>query len=135
MTREGDREQERWRREDEARTFDHRRDAYSAFYGSLQEMARTAYSHGMGLSDDTGDPALPIDWQMPTFRLLQQLRLYGTPSVAEAASHAYRAAWSWGAEAVWGNDDEGFYERQERYDEAENRLLILIREALSIPKE
>ena len=46
------REQARWAREDRARTFDHRRAAYSDFYESLREMARRAYDHGMGLSED-----------------------------------------------------------------------------------
>jgi hypothetical protein len=50
--RERERERERWAREDAARTFAHRREAYSDFYESLREMAFKAYNHGMGLSDE-----------------------------------------------------------------------------------
>ena len=130
--RERDRERQRWQREDEARTFDHRRVAYSDFYESLRSMARRVYDYGMGLSlNDEGE--LPFDWQLPTFDRLQHLQLYATPSVAEAASDAYSAAWKWGHEASPGVDDAEFYRRQDEYNVAEIKLLALIREALSIP--
>ena len=63
--RERERERERWAREDALRTFEQRRDAYIDFYESLREMARTAYDHGMGLSEpprkeDGGE--LPFEW-------------------------------------------------------------------------
>ena len=91
---EQEREQERWRREDEARTFDHRRVAYSDFYESLQRMARRVYDYGMGLMDEgmTDEGELPFDWNLPTFDSLQHLQLHATPSVARAASDVYNAA-------------------------------------------
>jgi hypothetical protein len=64
--REREREKERWAREDVARTFDHRRDAYSDFYESLREMALTAYNHGMGLRDEEELG----EWQLPTYQKL-----------------------------------------------------------------
>lgn len=59
-TREREREAERWAREDEMRTFEHRREAYADFDESLKEMARAAYDHGCGLTDES---ELPWDWQ------------------------------------------------------------------------
>ena len=40
------REHERWTREDGARTFEHRREAYIDFYVAVKALARTAYGHG-----------------------------------------------------------------------------------------
>jgi hypothetical protein len=40
------REHERWAREDEARTFEHRCQAYGGFYEAVKALARTAYGHG-----------------------------------------------------------------------------------------
>jgi hypothetical protein len=130
--RQRDREQQQWAREDAARTFEHRRDAYSAFYEALREMARQAYAHGMGLSDSD---ELPIDWQLPIYRKLQHLRLYATPLVNDAASAAYNAAWRWGHNATHGVDDDGFYLRQDEFDQAETELLAAIRDALSVPTD
>lgn len=127
--RERERERERWEREDATRTFDHRREAYTGFYESLREMAFDAYNHGMGLRDDRELG----EWQLPTFRKLQHLRLYATPVVAEAADAAYSAAWRWGHGTRFGRDDDQFYERQDEYDEAQWELLALIRADLSIP--
>jgi hypothetical protein len=42
------------------RTFEHRREAYADFDESLKEMARAAYDHGCGLTDES---ELPWDWQ------------------------------------------------------------------------
>jgi hypothetical protein len=55
--------------------------------------------------------------------------------VVAAASAAYGAGWSWGPHTKY--DDPGdpeFYERQERYDEAEHELLTIMRKTLSIPE-
>jgi hypothetical protein len=49
--RERVRERELWAREDTVRNFEARRDAYVSFYEALRKMARTAYDHGMGLSE------------------------------------------------------------------------------------
>jgi hypothetical protein len=128
--RERRRERERWAREDEARTFEHRREAYVEFYESLKTMARLAYDHGFGF---TGEPALPQDWHAATFQKLQRLSIYATPLVARAASAAYGAAWQWGHYAPYDNpDDDVFHERQEAYDAAEIEVLQSIRQDLSI---
>jgi hypothetical protein len=131
--REHDRQREQWRREDDARTFDHRRIAYSDFYESLQRMARRAYDFGMGLSDEVAEGELPFDWQLDTFNKFQQLLLYATPSVAQAANDAYEAAWRFGHLTEPGVNDAAFFEREEEYDAAEIHLRAVIRMALKIP--
>jgi hypothetical protein len=129
-THERERQLEQWHREDDAKTFEHRRAAYSDFYESLQQMSLRAYDYGMGISDD-GD--LPFSWNLHTFGQLQHLHMYATPRVAEVATAAYNAVWMWGNEASCGQDDDEFYRRQSDYQKLEIELLILIREALSIP--
>jgi len=125
------REQARWAREDRARTFDHRRAVYSDFYESLREMARRAYDHGMGLTED----AELGQWQLPTFRKLEHLRLYASDAFVAVADEAYNAAWGWGHKTTFGHDDDSFYERQEEYDEAERLLIAQMRADLSVPAQ
>jgi hypothetical protein len=128
-------------REDEARTFEHRREAYADFYEAVQAMARLAHLHGMVLTED-----LPDDWYSEAYGKLSRLILYADRSVAIAASEAYRAAWYWGmnlkrhqpgetvsegaheAEMQEFNKDSGWYQ------DAERELLKAMREALSIPE-
>jgi len=45
--RDTDREQQRWQREDQARTFEHRHTAYVEFYEALRAMMLRVYDHGM----------------------------------------------------------------------------------------
>jgi hypothetical protein len=52
-----------------------------------------------------------------------------------AASRAYSACWQWGHATRHGNDDDGFYERQESYDAAELVLYDSIRSDLGIVPE
>ena len=131
--REWDRERAGWEREDEARTFEHRRDAYADFYQSLRAMTRRAYDHGLGHSDDDG-VELPEGWQSHTFERLQHLNLYATPKVRALASEAYSAAWRWGHATKNGQDDGDFYDRQDQADEAEAKVLAAIREDLRVPE-
>lgn len=132
--RERDRQREQWAREDAARTFEHRRQAYSDFYESLKAMALRAYSYGVGLGDDD-EEELPEGWQFPTFQRLQQLDLYGTPTVALTAHEAYTVVWRWGVGTKFGEDDEAFYEAHEAADAAEQELLLAIRTDLAIPED
>lgn len=131
-TRDRQREQERWAREDEARTFEHRREAYIDFYVAVRALARTAYDHGYGFTDE-GD--LPEGWQDDAAAKLHRLDFYADRELASAASKAYGAAWSWG---VYGKydapDDPGFHERQQKYDDAELAMLVLMRNRLAIPE-
>ncbi|MDG4778692.1 hypothetical protein O7614_03400 [Micromonospora sp. WMMD961] len=129
--RDRQRERERWAREDEDRTFEHRRESYVSFYESLKVMALMAYEKGYGFH---AEPELPRDWNRQTFAHLNRLRIYGRPAVAMAAATAYNAAWRWGQYCKHDDlDDPMFHDGQERYDEAEFKLLLMIREDLGIP--
>jgi hypothetical protein len=135
-SRERERERERWAREDADRTFTDRREAYVGFYESLKDMALLIYSFGMGLSekpDESEKGRLPSDFQLPTFRRLQNLRLYATPQTARRADEAYSAAWQWGHRARFSQDEEQFYEDQNEFDTCEESLLEAIRTDLGIP--
>lgn len=128
--REREREQERWAREDEARTFEHRREVFEDFYEAVKALARRAYDHGYGF-DNT--PELPFDWHTDAFAKLTRLGLYADRRVAGAASAAYNAACAWGQHTKYDDpDDPVFYERQDRFDDAEYKLLFLMRQSLSI---
>lgn len=98
LTRQEEREREAWAREDSARTFEHRRQAYGDFYESLKAMALRVYNHGMGLSDED-DEELPEGWQTHTFQRLQHLELYATWNVRVRAGEAYSTVWRWGAQS------------------------------------
>ena len=165
--RERERERESRAREDEARTFEHRREAYADFYEAVKAMARMAYAHGSGegenprlarlAGDDPplpggdpplpgGNPPLPGDWYSEAFGKLSRLSLYADRRVAAAASTAYTAAWDWGMNSKMGELDEtasegAFSDELEEfnkgwgeYQDAELKLLVVIREALSIPE-
>jgi hypothetical protein len=130
--RERAREQLRWAREDEARTFELRREVFEEFYQAVKALARRAYDHGYGF-DTT--PELPFDWHADAAAKLTRLDLYADRRVAAAASAAYGAAWTWGQHTKYDDpDDPEFYERQDKFDQAEYELLLLIRQALSIPE-
>ena len=129
--RERERERERWAREDEARTFEHRREAFEDFYQAVKALARRAYDHGYGF-DDT--PELPFDWHADAFAKLTRVGLYADRRVYAAASAAYNAACSWGQHTKYDPDDPELYERQQRFGDAEYELLVLMRQALSIPE-
>jgi hypothetical protein len=127
---ERERERERWVREDALRNFEQRRDAYIDFYATLREMARTAYDHGMGLSEPE---ELPFEWNMAAARKHELLRVYASPEVLAAADDAYNACWQWGNDTTHGNDDDRFYERQEEFNSAELVLYDAIRRNLGLP--
>ena len=121
--RDRDREQERWRREDEARTFEHRRQVIEEFYQAVKALARRAYDHGYGFD---GTPELPSDWHADAAEKLSRMSLYVDRPLAAAASAAYGAAWSWGEHTKYDDpDDEEFYERQQKFDDAEFDLLVI----------
>lgn len=130
--RERQRERERWAREDEARTFEQRRQAYVEFYEALKAMARTAYNHCFGFTDE---PELAEGWQSDAFAKLAQLQFYADRSVSHAASEAYSAVWRWGHYGVHdAPDDPAFEELEQHFDQAENEMLSLMRRSLSIPE-
>jgi hypothetical protein len=136
--REREREWERWAREDLLRNFEARRDALVDFYETLREMARTAYDHGMGLSDPPRPPheeeegELPFEWNMTAAQKHEHLRIYASSEVLVAADGAYNACWRWGQLTRHGHDDDAFYDRQETYNDAELVLYDAIRRDLGL---
>jgi hypothetical protein len=134
--REREREQERWAREDAARTFTDRRDAYIQFSDALRGMTGLIYNFGTGRivqPDDANDGELPADFGLATFRKLQHLRLYATPQAGRRADVAFMVAWRWGNRARYAQDDEQFYEDQNSFDEADELLRDAIRTDLGVP--
>jgi len=130
--RERAREQQRWVREDQARTFEHRREVFEDFYQAVKALARRAYDHGYGF-DDT--PELPFDWNDAAASKLNRLALYADRDLYGAAAAAYNAAFWWGHHTKYDDpDDPESYERKERFDNAEYELLRLLRQALLIPE-
>lgn len=130
-TRELEREQARWAREDQALTFEHRRTAYVEFYEALRKMMLRVYNHGMGLSDHELDD-LPWAWQKEAGEAVRRLEVYASPEVTKAAIDAYDATYRWGHAARYGRDDETFYDNQEQADTAQVALLEAIRSDLHV---
>lgn len=101
--RERERERDRWAREDEARTFELRREVLEGFYQAVKALARRAYDHGYGF-DNT--PELPFDWHADAFAKLTRLGLYVDRRVYAAAETAYDAACSWGQHTKYDDPDD-----------------------------
>jgi hypothetical protein len=131
-TREHERQREQWLRDDQARIFEYRREAYLDFYAGVKDMARAAYDKCMGLIFD-GSPEPEDHWHQPTFEKLQRLQFYADRELARAASDSYNAAWSWGMNGKFDEpDDPDFHGFQERYDDTELTMLALMRNRLGI---
>lgn len=110
----------------------HRREAYIDFYVAVKALARTAYDHGYGFTDEE---ELPERWQDDAAAKLHRVEFYADRELAAAASAAYGAAWSWGVYGKYDDaDDPDFHERQQKYDDAELKMLGLMRNRLSIPE-
>lgn len=141
--RQQQREREAWAREDATRTFEHRREAYANFYAAHRDMTLLVYDHGMGLRDvgDQGDVGVDEDgdlmwgWQLPVFQRLQDVELYGSALVREAATTAYGVTCAWGAKTKYGQADDTFDDGSVSSDNAQSDLLAAIRRDLSIPED
>ena len=151
--RQQQRERDAQAREETARTFEHRREAYANFYTTHQAMAMLIYNHGVGIDTrPEGERILPgdlvgrsrsaphrddppWDWQFPMYKLLQQVELYGSTSVSEAAHKAYAATFAWGNKTGFEMEDEDFYFGNMASNEAAAELRTAIRRDLSIPDD
>lgn len=134
FARELARERERWAREDQARTFEHRRAAYVEFYESLRKMGLSVHDHGYGLNDecDEGDE-LPFGWQTETWERLQHFEIYATPQVAQLAARAYTTTYRWGDGARHGKWGPTYRDDEEVADAAKAALLESLRSDLKVP--
>lgn len=128
--RERERERERWKREDEARTFEHRREVYVAYFETIKRMANLV---DLASQERSGNYVLPDDWWRPAFDSLNQLIVYGTSTVAEAAGAAYACARVMGDELRLKGRSERCKALGIKYGELESDLLHKIREDMQIP--
>lgn len=125
-TRERVREQDAWAREDAKRTFDQRRDSYIDFSQHLRAAALAVHNAGYELG-----PALEFGWNLPLYESLLRLRVFASPRAADAAQHAYDAAWRWG-DAAGSVRDDHFHDNESKFDQAELDLLSVIRTDLGV---
>ncbi|MFI9643947.1 hypothetical protein ACIG87_28525 [Micromonospora sp. NPDC051925] len=120
--RERERERERWARDDQARTFEHRREAYAKFYEELSTLWRKARENAF----EGGEP-LPNSWGESAFPKLYELSLYASAEVASVAHNSLGKV----REVAWisykGHGSDAFQEGQQRYFELEKRLLNSMR--------
>ena len=117
----------RWAREDQARTFEQRRDTYINFYAALKRMVETASERAHGV-----DPReLPPDFGFAAGEQLELIDLYGTGAVPAAALVAFQRASALGHNGPRPEFDEEVMEFE--YDEAELELLNAIRADLGVP--
>jgi hypothetical protein len=89
--RERERERERWTREDEARTFDIRRESYIAYYSALS-VRRSALSAAMrapGPRNEVKQQISEIDLELRT--AYQAVQVYGSDAIRNLAADLYSA--------------------------------------------
>jgi hypothetical protein len=158
--RELQREKARWSREDEARAFDHRREAYVDFFEELGRIQKLVSTLGAGEASGEDYFELNEDWRYAAWKKLQTVTLYATPTAGPLALEAYKATAEWGDKANYGDgrrplddadDTENrqvsdsqqaslererqFVKRQELAEEAKNSFLMAIRADLGMPDE
>ncbi len=86
--REREREQQVWAREDAARSFEHRREAYITFFAEYHNMWTACVEWGQ-CGGYPGDP--PEDTLVPLFMNLAELKIYGTATAYKLANAAFEA--------------------------------------------
>ncbi len=123
--REREREHERWARDDQARTFEHRREAYARFYEELSTLWRKARENAFEITEQ-----LPNSWGESAFPKLYELTLYASAEVASIAHKSLENV----REIAWishaGNEDETFRQRQRQHFDLEKSLLNSMRRDL-----
>ena len=127
--RERERERERWSREDQARTFEHRRDAFAAFYEAVNadymQVRIWREEHGSSLDDDK----VPDEWARATGEKMQLVQLYATPKLANLALDLWLALLDLLVDRL---DDEEFSKQCDRYRTIEFEVRNAIRNELGI---
>jgi hypothetical protein len=101
-----------WKREEQSRTFEQRRDAYLSYYEATRALFLKVYEHGGGSSENPGNPEVPDDFAQPVYFMLTQLQIYGSPAVFSAARTVYEKLDAWGKSTSYGNVDDAFYQGQ-----------------------
>jgi hypothetical protein len=86
--RERARERDRWAREDTARSYDHRRDAYMAFFKTYNERWNALETAWIS-SGVVNEP--PEDFLAALYDLASEVEIFGTREAASCAREAYKA--------------------------------------------
>lgn len=86
--REREREQQVWAREDAARSYEYRREAYAKFFAEYHSMwgAAVEWEHRGGYQ---GDP--PEDTLTPLYMTLAEIKIYGTAAAYKLADEAFNS--------------------------------------------
>jgi hypothetical protein len=130
--RQREREREQWARDDEARTFEHRREAYIDFYSGVKVLERGAYE----LTKENSTASEYKDSPVEAYKNLQRLEFYANRDLMAAAWKTFTAV----SDLVGkrgSNKLENVSERDiaRRYERHQAEMLRLMRSALSIPEE
>jgi hypothetical protein len=132
--REKERDRERWAREDQALTFEHRRETYTEFYQAVEELLDEATDNAFNLQPKRD---LSGDWYLPTYMKLQRLTIYASPEVGVAANKVFEAVQTMG---YWSGRYDNDQASKQRFDVAHDafeprqfELLKLIRRDLLVP--
>lgn len=126
--REMAREEKRWKREDDERTFQAKSEALISFY-------RAVAAVGDALRPVTGEyqnPAPVLEQLIALHGQLVGIQIYGTATVFDRAYSAFEAAETW--ENALGTADADTLEKlQDRFGEVRYNLLAAIRTELGVP--
>jgi hypothetical protein len=134
--RETQRERERWGREDEARTFEERRDAYIAFYDILNQ---TLGRINLQFHPPPHEPTpFPQGWDYPMFATLHRVEIYGSESLVAAAKHAVEVIAAWGNSVHPDPDEPGaiVHDEELSYEAGGSQMtwIAAVRTELGVPK-
>lgn len=133
--RETARDQQRWAREDQARTFEQRHLAYVEFYEALRRMHQTVEIHAMATRGDPKYGPLDLDWHTEGWDKLHHIEIYGTPHLSSLATQAYESTLWWGDATNAGDFYTAEYQaRTDTVDSAKDALLQAIRGELGVPE-
>lgn len=105
-----DREREHWEREDRLRTFEHRRDAYVAYYAACDAAGRRFSRIGAG-TEAAPVGRLTPELDQTVYPRLQEVRLYGTPQVRTVAERLWTLLFAWSGRVK--PHDSGSMERKD----------------------
>jgi hypothetical protein len=138
--REREREREVWVREDAARTFDLRRDAYVAFYEAVDRALGAVVAQYRDLAArrvERGGGELSADLFVAVFQSMEKVSIYGSKSVTIVARDMYETVSIFGNVLSKGkaNVPKDIDEFQRGLRERIDNLLDVMRINLGIPAD
>ncbi|MGV0804813.1 hypothetical protein [Mycolicibacterium setense] len=131
--REVKRERARCEREDRARTFEFRREAYVGYFRAVADESMESWQYIIDVHVDGEERELPHHSAVQDAADL--LVVYGSPRVRDLAEAARKKAWEFRREATKPDLDLGpeINQLQDRVDVALSKLLDAIRDELGVP--